>query len=716
MTIYTAAYSSLRVIRIKKFFHVSNSVSKKVFLTYFVSALIIIIVIGLASYQIANHSIVQKVQESSQQTVKQTNEKLDMRLDLVQKLTLQLQMDPALQRDLRLLAKESHSFSYEYFEAKKRIDATLYNAKFTLPMIVSIRILPVSTQSTETWMDKFFRKNGKEVWIDSEEIDLMIKEQNNRFGIGRLWNDIDSYEALGILLVELNGELLKKDLQSIKARESNHVYILNTNGEIIQSSNNGTEDVGDIVHWWSNSPLAKPTAERDGFFVGKNESGDSSLYMYSKSSITGWMLVNQIPLNTLLNDTNHIWWITLLMVLFATLISVGLGMILVRIIAKPLAELSGLMEAGEKGDLSVRAVIRTNDEIGMVGLRFNRMIEKITILMEKSFYTAQLEAQINSEAEHRQIADLLNTSTIEISAAYEVQDIYRLALNHLHPFIEFDRAEVWRWINNEPVIKTSVVDASQNYASEPILSKPYISQLYQEWDSSKRWLYLENSYMDHKPILIIPYMLKANVEGFVVLTPCQAEMPSDSKLEVIFTLITHTSTAVERAKIYDEMRELATRDGLTGILNRRYFFERTEQEIIKCRIDHRPLSLILFDIDHFKKFNDQYGHLAGDHVLQKVALLISSTLRQSDLFARYGGEEFVILLPDCSFEACLQLTEIIRAEIERLEITYNGSRMSVTSSFGLTTYEDGLPLMEFIQRADDALYRAKSAGRNCTSY
>ena len=161
-------------------------------------------------------------------------------------------------------------------------------------------------------------------------------------------------------------------------------------------------------------------------------------------------------------------------------------------------------------------------------------------------------------------------------------------------------------------------------------------------------------------------------------------------------------------------------DGLTGIFNRQYFMKRAAEELAFARRHHRPLGVIMIDIDHFKLVNDSYGHQMGDFVLNRFASIINSSKRPEDVFARYGGEEF-ILLPrgDISIEGMRQHCERIRQTIETSEFAFGETRVRITISLGfylgMVPREEGdPPIHDFIAKADKALYRAKDLGRNRT--
>lgn len=159
-----------------------------------------------------------------------------------------------------------------------------------------------------------------------------------------------------------------------------------------------------------------------------------------------------------------------------------------------------------------------------------------------------------------------------------------------------------------------------------------------------------------------------------------------------------------------QLRALATTDFLTGCANRRHFMAAMEQEILRVQRTQRPLSLILFDIDHFKRINDLHGHAAGDQVLVGVTELVRSRLRATDILARHGGEEFAVLAPETDLPGALGLAEKCRLSLQGMHFATAGE---VTASFGVATRAMNESVETLFKRADISLYKAKAAGRNC---
>lgn len=162
-----------------------------------------------------------------------------------------------------------------------------------------------------------------------------------------------------------------------------------------------------------------------------------------------------------------------------------------------------------------------------------------------------------------------------------------------------------------------------------------------------------------------------------------------------------------------KLEKLATTDFLTGINNGRHFFEISEDEINRARRYENPLSVIMFDIDHFKSINDQYGHAVGDKVLAEIADICRNNLRIVDILGRLGGEEFGVMLPNTNKENAVTVAESLRSKIESAVIRYLDASVQVTASFGVAELKnEDKQINQVLIRADDALYKSKKDGRN----
>jgi diguanylate cyclase (GGDEF)-like protein len=162
------------------------------------------------------------------------------------------------------------------------------------------------------------------------------------------------------------------------------------------------------------------------------------------------------------------------------------------------------------------------------------------------------------------------------------------------------------------------------------------------------------------------------------------------------------------------MYDAALRDGLTKVFNKKHWLDRLTVEFAFARRHQTPLALVMIDIDHFKHVNDTFGHLAGDHVLGKLAATVQAALRTEDVFGRYGGEEFAVSCRDSDHVAAGIVAERIRAMVEQTSFAYEGRAIPITVSLGIAGYPTiaANDPVELIAAADEALYEAKRSGRN----
>ncbi len=179
-------------------------------------------------------------------------------------------------------------------------------------------------------------------------------------------------------------------------------------------------------------------------------------------------------------------------------------------------------------------------------------------------------------------------------------------------------------------------------------------------------------------------------------------------------LIARIKVQLKVKNLENELKRLAITDDLTKIYNRRYFFEVLEKEFDRARRYNANLSYIMIDIDHFKRFNDTYGHLVGDKLLARLSLLLKEGLRKHDIVARYGGEEFALLLPETNLNGAAIVAQRYQKQVEKKNFGSSRKPLRTTISIGVSCYPEALmeSAEDLIRHADQALYRAKQGGRN----
>ncbi len=214
--------------------------------------------------------------------------------------------------------------------------------------------------------------------------------------------------------------------------------------------------------------------------------------------------------------------------------------------------------------------------------------------------------------------------------------------------------------------------------------------------------------------LSAPLRLHGSVRGVINVNNKATREPFvDDDLELLEALAGHAAVALANAHRYEEALAQGKRDSLTGLANHGHFWSSLDLEIQRAQRYQREFSVVLLDVDHFKRYNDRFGHVAGDQLLVSLSTLISERCRATDLAARYGGEEFAILLPETRLDGAVTFAEKIRATIEHQSHDPSGER-GVTVSIGVAAYPtDGEAPADLVKAADAELYRAKSEGRNC---
>ena len=224
-----------------------------------------------------------------------------------------------------------------------------------------------------------------------------------------------------------------------------------------------------------------------------------------------------------------------------------------------------------------------------------------------------------------------------------------------------------------------------------------------------------------KSILIVPIMFESGVFGTLTLNQCNKTRKwSQDDVQMIENIAFQIGIAINQSYLLEKIKGLAIKDELTGLINKRNFNERISAEIERAKRHSGSLSLAIFDIDFFKKFNDTWGHLAGDYVLKELGRIIKDNIRKSDIAARIGGEEFALILPETDIDNGYEFLERLRNTIQNSPLDFQGKKLKVTISGGIIDIRQiknkniniNTLIHESIEKADNLLYKAKKQGRN----
>ena len=217
-----------------------------------------------------------------------------------------------------------------------------------------------------------------------------------------------------------------------------------------------------------------------------------------------------------------------------------------------------------------------------------------------------------------------------------------------------------------------------------------------------------------RSLMSVPLMVESRALGILRVDSPTEKSFSTEDLRFLTTIADIGAIAIENAQLYEHVEQLAIKDGLTDLYLRRYLLERMPEEISRELRRKSPLSFLMIDLDHFKKYNDEFGHVAGDIVLRSVGMILADFFKEpGNLVCRYGGEEFSVLLPDCPKNKAIELAQTVRKKIANQTILLRREKTHITVSIGVASFPvDAQIKEELIHKADQALYQAKSEGRN----
>ncbi|WP_025027216.1 diguanylate cyclase [Caldalkalibacillus mannanilyticus] len=328
---------------------------------------------------------------------------------------------------------------------------------------------------------------------------------------------------------------------------------------------------------------------------------------------------------------------------------------------------------------------------------------------------------LESEIQQRKIAEKIQKVGSTLSATLDIPKIIELLVSGLTDSIAFDHAYVF-------LQQKSKLPLSSFYKELPLgdgkvaqkmieiiqihENKPINQRVLAEYGLLDSYAFLHRV----RGILVVPFVFQERLIGFILLSNQRASY-TDKEINIVHAFATQTGIALQNAYLFEEIKNLATKDGLTGLLNRRYFYEEANKIFDQYKETKKQVFAMMLDIDKFKAVNDTYGHLIGDQVLCAVAEVMTEVMSGTGLIARYGGEEFVILIDSLSEQELRNRAEELRLSIEQLTITSElGQDVRCTISIGISSNQGIASLHQLLDRADQMLYEAKSRGRNRVVY
>ncbi|WP_248928405.1 methyl-accepting chemotaxis protein [Paenibacillus hamazuiensis] len=369
-----------------------KSVGMKLFLIIFVSIVVLVAVMGGASYSISKNVLQNKVADASLQTIVQTGKKLDILFNSYENLVNQAMADTNL-KILLFKFNSSAEGSFERKEIQKQLVLQLSNfssnnAMYAISLIdkngksvATTGQQPKNEVAVEDWFKKISSvKDGKPVWLETRNNGFFGSQGLKSFALGQLIPESAGGSNDVILLFEFKFSVLQAEMDDVKMSETGFTHILNSDHKIIYDKD---ETFLEAV---AESDVTLGMNQYSG--VSADQDGRSQLTVYYKSAKTGWYVLGTVPMEELLAETNKIFNVTIIITIIAVLLACGLGYLVVRVIARPLVDLRNLIKEGESGKLSVRCGAKSRDEIGQLAQSFNQMMEQIGILVQHINNTA----------------------------------------------------------------------------------------------------------------------------------------------------------------------------------------------------------------------------------------------------------------------------------------------------------------------------------------
>jgi len=568
---------------------------------------------------------------------------------------------------------------------------------------------------------------------------------------------IDDLETEILVRKEKMIDELRTILKPITIGKTGYMYIFDSWQNIIIHPDPELEnsDMSQLVNPVTGNPLAQDliavSKTKDHKLLYKwNRPDDPDHYIYDKidwvKHVNGfdWYIVASVYPDELNATSDHLRNQILLLAAGVIGLSIFLVSIMMGRLLQPIRRLSIVAGKVEDGDLSARCEVRGNDELGFLARSFNSMVRRLRSNIEElDSKVLERTKELNKANEHLTLlVDKLEQSNREITqlnimaerlqACHGLEETYPVvaeSLTALFPqaggalyLVEEDEIEGDRLVpaitwgdgqdGGETAIKPDSCLALREYRIA-VARRPGDEEICSHIFPAERHV-----------SLCLPLYGQSEVIGLIYLefdkTAGEAPEACDNDEMIanwqrLATAVTdQLSMALANLRLRERLQRLSVRDGLTGLFNRRYMEETLQREFAAADRTGKPVGLIILDVDFFKKFNDTYGHEAGDLVLKELAAKLSSSVRKSDVVCRFGGEEFVIILPGPPEERALQRAEVIRAAVENdMHIRYHEHVFQVTISLGVAVYpRHGKTPEEVLKAADSALYRAKEQGRN----
>jgi diguanylate cyclase (GGDEF)-like protein len=510
----------------------------------------------------------------------------------------------------------------------------------------------------------------------------------------------------GVLISEINLLGIKDLLRNALKNSKSQGLVLDEAGTVIAKSSN-------LVH-----TLSIPSSEAATEDITRLKTLEGEPYLITAVSLKkfdfyqapNWVIILQIPERIAFESAISFKGRMIHILLITALIAITLSVMLSHSFTAPLKNLIEEAKHLSEGNFEHEIKPMRNDEIGVLTKTFDEMrINLKTTREDLDYRILQLSTlfevgkAISSELNFRKLQDMI----LEISVKVTKAERGSLML--------LDDAEKLLSIGvavglNEDIAKDIKIEIGQSVAGWVAKNRQPLFIEDVETDSIFKSIKKVN--VRTGTLMCMPLTAKDKTLGTLNVSRSEPYSFTEKDFELFVNLANQAAIAIDNARLY----RYAVTDEMTKLYNHRYFQQRLDEELQRCDRYSGHVSLILIDVDHFKAFNDTYGHPEGDRVLKTVARLIEDSIREIDIASRYGGEEFTVICPERNTEGSMVPAERIRQAIEGYEFKIKGVTVPLTISVGVACYPElAKTKKELISRADKALYYSKHNGRNRSS-
>jgi len=439
--------------------------------------------------------------------------------------------------------------------------------------------------------------------------------------------------------------------------------------------------------------------------------------------------------------------VVLILIFLLFFLIIVFGVFLLVFILRPLHKLSRVMEIAKSGDFLVRSNLSSPDEFGELSDSFNHMLSRLTDLIATDIEREREVITIREELKYKRLLEKrsrqiekankeLQTRLKEITLLYDtissmsstlnLDDLLKKIVHMVGETLGFKEFAILLY---DDTIKKLRVTACYGLPEKEFLGMEFESGegivgrvlqtgepvLIPDTSADPNYLHWKGKKVEKGSFLSIPVKYKEEILGVFAFNSPEIDGFSKRDIKLLTALSNQSAIVIENARLYEKTKEFSIRDDLTGLFNRRWFNQRIVEEFKRAERFNHPLSILMVDIDFFKHYNDNHGHLTGDSALKKVADVLLKNVREVDSVVRYGGEEFLVILPKTGMDDAGKTAEKLRLKMEEYKIPFSSTQPNgkFTISIGYTTYPDmAKNISELLNQADKALYTAKRRGRN----